>query len=162
MKIQGEYVFDGPREEVWELLRDPEVLATALPGTQSLTPVSENEAVSTSEYEGEMHVRVGPVVGAFSGRIIASNEVAPESYTLTVEGKGKAAFVKASGDVQLIDQGDGTTLMKYEGEFQVGGKLVSVGQRLIDGVSKKMLRHGLNTLNKALQERMAAESEGQE
>ena len=148
MKIQGEYVFDGPREEVWELLRDPEVLATALPGTQSLTPVSENE------YEGKMHVRVGPVSGAFSGRVIASNEVPPESYTLTVEGEGKAAFVKASGDVQLIDQGDGTTLMKYAGEFQVGGKLVSVGQRLIDSVSKRMLRHGLDTMNKALQERM--------
>ena len=156
MKIQGEYIFDGPREEVWELLRDPEVLATALPGTQSLTPVSENE------YEGTMHVRVGPVVGVFSGRIIASNEAPPESYTLTVEGKGKAAFVKARGDVQLIDQGDGTTLMKYEGKFQVGGKLVSVGQRLIDGVSKKMLRHGLDTMNKALQERMAAKPESQE
>ena len=156
MKIQGEYVFDGPREEVWELLRDPEVLATALPGTQSLTPVSENE------YEGKMNVRVGPVSGAFSGRVIASNEMPPESYTLTVEGKGKAAFVTASGDVLLIDQGDDATLMKYEGEFQVGGKLVSVGQRLIDSVSKKMLRQGLDTLNKALQERMAAKSEGQE
>jgi carbon monoxide dehydrogenase subunit G len=34
MKLMGEYVFDGPREQVWELVRDPEVLATALPGTQ--------------------------------------------------------------------------------------------------------------------------------
>ena len=148
MKVQGEYVFDGPREVVWELLRDPEVLATALPGTQSLTPITENE------YEGKMHVRVGPVSGAFSGRVVASNEVPPESYTLTVEGQGKAAFVTASGDVLLIEQGDGTTLMKYEGAFQVGGRLVSVGQRLIDSVSKKMLRQGLDTLNKALQERM--------
>jgi carbon monoxide dehydrogenase subunit G len=148
MKVQGEYIFNGPREEVWELLRDPEVLATALPGTQSLTPVTENE------YEGKMYVRVGPVSGAFAGRVVASNEVPPESYTLTVEGKGAAAFVKASGDVQLIDQGDDTTLMKYEGGFQVGGKLVSVGQRLIDSVSKRMLRQGLDTMNKALQERM--------
>lgn len=152
MKLQGEYIFNGPREEVWELLRDPEVLATALPGTQSLTPISENE------YEGKMHVRIGPVSGVFSGRVIASNEIPPESYTLTVEGQGRAAFVKASGDVQLIDQGDGTTLMKYQGEFHVGGKLASVGQRLIDSVSKKMLRHGLDTLNKVLQERMAAKS----
>jgi len=152
MKLQGKYIFNGPREEVWELLRDPEVLATALPGTQSLTPISENE------YEGKMHVRIGPVSGVFSGRVIASNEIPPESYTLTVEGQGRAAFVKASGDVQLIDQGDGTTLMKYQGEFHVGGKLASVGQRLIDSVSKKMLRHGLDTLNKVLQERMAAKS----
>ena len=79
---------------------------------------------------------------------------------MTVEGKGKAAFVKASGDVQLIDQGDDTTLMKYGGEFQVGGRLISVGQRLIDSVSKKMLRQGLDTLNETLKERVAAESAG--
>jgi carbon monoxide dehydrogenase subunit G len=145
MKLAGEYVFDGPREEVWELLRDPEVLAIALPGMQSLGHVGENE------YEGNMHVQVGPVSGVFSGRVIISDEVPLESYTMTVEGKGKAAFVKAIGDVRLVGQGDGTTLMIYEGEFQVGGKLVSVGQRLIDSVSKRMLRQGLDTLNETLQ-----------
>jgi carbon monoxide dehydrogenase subunit G len=155
MKLKGEYVFNGPREEVWELMRDPEVLATALPGTQSLTPVSENE------YEGEMHVRVGPVAGAFSGRVVASDEVPPESYTLTVEGKGAPGFAKGTGHVQLIDQGDGTTLMKYEGEMQIGGRIASVGQRLMDSASKSMIRQGLETLNKALETRVA-KSEGQE
>jgi hypothetical protein len=155
VEIQGEYVFDGPRGEVWELVRDPEVLATALPGTQSLTPITENE------YEGKMHIRVGPVSGAFSGRVIASNEVPPESYTLTVEGKGAPGFAKGTGHVQLVDQGDGTTLMKYEGKVQIGGKIASVGQRLLDTASKSMIRQGLETLNKALETRVA-KSEGQE
>ena len=154
MKLAGEYVFDGPREEVWELVRDPEVLSTALPGAQSFEEVGENE------YEGKMHVRVGPVSGAFSGRVVVSEEVPPESYTMTVEGKGGPAFVKAIGRVELVDQGDGTTLMKYEGDLQVGGKLISVGQRLLDTVSKKMIRQGLDTLNQALQERIAAKSAG--
>lgn len=57
MKIDGEYVFDGPREAVWEIVRDPDVLASALPGTQSLEQISENE------YQGEMQVRIGPVGG---------------------------------------------------------------------------------------------------
>ncbi|MFB0537143.1 MAG: carbon monoxide dehydrogenase subunit G [Anaerolineae bacterium] len=155
MKVAGEYVFNGPREQVWELVRDPEVLATALPGTQSLNQVSENE------YEGEMHVRVGPVAGVFSGRVVASDEVPPESYTLTVEGKGAPGFAKGTGHVQLVDQGDGTTLMKYEGEVQIGGKIASVGQRLLDTASKSMIRQGLETLNKALEMRVA-KSEGQE
>ena len=155
MKVEGEYVFNGPREQVWELVRDPEVLATALPGTQSLNQVSENE------YEGEMHVRVGPVAGVFSGRVVASDEVPPESYTLTVEGKGGPGFAKGTGHVQLVDQGDGTTLMKYEGEVQIGGKVASVGQRLLDTASKSMLRQGLEALNKALEARVA-KSEGQE
>jgi carbon monoxide dehydrogenase subunit G len=156
VKIAGEYVFDGPREQVWELVRDPEVLATALPGTQSLNQVSENE------YEGEMHVRVGPVAGVFSGRVVASDEVPPESYTLTVEGKGAPGFAKGTGHVQLVDQGDGTTLMKYEGEVQIGGRIASVGQRLMDSASKSMIRQGLEALNKALEARGAAKSGGQE
>ena len=155
MKVAGECVFNGPREKVWELVRDPEVLATALPGTQSLNQVSENE------YEGEIHVRVGPVAGVFSGRVVASDEVPPESYTLTVEGKGAPGFAKGTGHVQLVDQGDGTTLMKYEGEVQIGGKIASVGQRLLDTASKSMIRQGLETLNKALETRIAT-SEGQE
>jgi carbon monoxide dehydrogenase subunit G len=155
VKVAGEYIFNGPREQVWELVRDPEVLATALPGTQSLNQVSENE------YEGEMHVRVGPVAGVFSGRVVASDEVPPESYTLSVEGKGAPGFAKGTGHVQLIDQGDGTTLMKYEGEVQIGGKIASVGQRLLDTASKSMIRQGLETLNKALEMRVA-KSEGQE
>jgi len=155
MKLKGEYIFNGPREKVWELVRDPEVLATALPGTQSLNQVSENA------YEGEMHVRVGPVAGVFSGRVVASDEVPPESYTLMVEGKGAPGFAKGTGHVQLMDQGDGTTLMKYEGEMQIGGRIASVGQRLMDSASKSMIRQGLETLNKALETRVA-KSEGQE
>jgi len=153
MKLQGEYVFNGPRDAVWELVRDPEVLATALPGTQEMNKVSD------TEYEGKMHVRIGPVGGVFSGRVVVSNEVPPESYTLSVEGRGAPGFGSGSGDVQLIDQGDGTTLMVYKGELQVGGKLAGVGQRLIESVSKSMVRQGLESLNKALQLRLGGEVE---
>jgi carbon monoxide dehydrogenase subunit G len=153
MKLQGEYVFSGPREEVWDLVRDPEVLATALPGTQSMNKVSD------SEYEGKMHVRIGPVSGIFSGRVLVSNEVPPESYTLSVEGRGASGFGQGTGDVQLIDQDDGTTLMKYEGEFQVGGKLAGVGQRTVETVSKSITRQGLESLNKALEARMTPKAE---
>jgi carbon monoxide dehydrogenase subunit G len=154
MKIAGEYIFHGPREEVWALVRDPEVLITALPGAQRLTRVSDNQ------YEGDMDVRVGPVAGVFSGKVIVSDEVPPESYTLSVDGKGSPGFVRGTGRVQLIDQGDGTTLMKYEGDVQIGGKLAGVGQRMLDTVSKSITRQGLESLNAALQARKAAEAKG--
>ncbi len=147
MKIEGEYTFSGTREAVWEIVRDPEVLSTALPGTQKFDQVGENE------YEGLMQVRIGPVAGTFGGKLSVSNEVPPEGYTLTVEGTGKVGFLKGSGDVELVDQGDGTTLMKYSGEVQIGGRVASVGQRLFDTVSKSMIKQGLDKLNEALQAR---------
>jgi carbon monoxide dehydrogenase subunit G len=144
MKLSGEYTFDGPRERVWEVIRDPDVLATALPGTQKLVKVAENE------YEGEMKIRIGPVGGTFGGKITISNEAPPERYTLTVEGKGKTGFLKGSGDVELVDLGEGKTLMKYNGEVQIGGRVASVGQRLFDTVSRSMIKQGLDKLNEAL------------
>lgn len=156
MKLDGEYMFNGPREEVWKLVRDPDVLASALPGTQSLEKVSENE------YEGDINIRIGPVVGVFSGRLVVSNEQPPESCTLAVEGQGKPGFIKGTGNVNLTDQGDSTTLMTYDGDLQIGGRLASVGQRMIDTASKSMIRQGLGTLNEALEARVAAKEEGTE
>jgi carbon monoxide dehydrogenase subunit G len=156
MRIEGEYTFDGPRDQVWELVRDPEVLATCLPGTQRL------EQVSETEYEGQMHVRIGPVSGLFAGRIVVSDEVPPEGCTLSVEGRGAPGFAKGTGRIQLIEQDDGTTRMQYEGDMQIGGRLASVGQRLIDTASKSMIRQGLESLNSALQAHVEAEVTGEE
>jgi carbon monoxide dehydrogenase subunit G len=156
VKLEGEYIFDGPREAVWEIVRDPEVLATALPGTQSLEQVAENE------YAGKMHVRIGPVSGVFAGKLVVSDEVPPESYTLSVEGRGAPGFASGTGDVQLAEYEGDKTLMKYEGEMQVGGRIASVGQRLIDTASKSMIGQGLESLNNALHARMKAEAEGVE
>lgn len=156
MKIEGEYTFDGVRELVWEVVRDPEVLATALPGTQSLEKISENE------YEGEMHVRIGPVAGLFSGKVLISDEVAPESLTMTVEGKGKPGFLTGTGAIKLIPQDSGKTLMQYQGDMQVGGRLASVGQRMMDSVSKSLLNQGLDSLNQALLARQASRESGEE
>lgn len=154
MKLSGEYIFDGPREVVWEVVRDPEVLATALPGTQSLTQVSDNE------YEGKLNVRIGPVVGVFSGKLVVSNEKPPESYTLTVEDRGGPGFGQGSGDCQLVELDDGTTLMKYEGELQVGGTLANVGQRLIESAANSMAKQAFEALNRALKARLVARAEG--
>jgi len=129
MRIEGEHVFNGSREDVWAMVRDPEVLATLVPGTTKLTQLSE------SEYEGEINLRIGPISGGF-------------------EGEGRAGFFKGSGTVHLTEQDDGT-LMVYEGDIQIGGKLASIGQRLIDMTSKTMIRQGMKGLDAALEERKA-------
>ena len=131
MKLEGEYVFDGPREQVWEIVRDPEVLSSALPGTQSLEQVGENE------FAGKMHVRIGPVSGVFAGKITVSDEVPPESYTLVGDSKaGAAGFGRGSADVFLIEEGS-ITVLRYDADFKVGGKLAQVGSRLVAGATKK-------------------------
>lgn len=148
MRIEGEHVFNGSREEVWAMVRDPEVLAAMLPGTTQLNQLSENE------YEGAINLRIGPITGNFSGRIVVEDERPPEHCKLVAEGEGRPGFFKGSGTVDLVEQ-DGGTLMKYEGEIQIGGKLASIGQRLIDMTSKTMITQGMKALDATLESRQA-------
>jgi len=156
MKVEGEHLFTGTQQQVWDLFRDTEVMAAALPGTKKMELVGENT------YEAIMNVRIGPVAGEFSGQLVISNEKHPNSYTMTVDGRGKPGFLKGVGDVILTDQGENQTLMGYTGEVQIGGRLAAVGQRLIDTVAKSIISQAFETLDNALAEQVNAEAEGRE
>jgi carbon monoxide dehydrogenase subunit G len=155
MNIEGEHIFKGPRADVYEMFNDPNVLATAVPGMQKLTKVD------ATHYEGTINIRIGPVSGSFAGVLAVTDEVPPESCTLTVDGKGAAGFGRGSGKVHFTDRGDGTTLMKYSGEVNIGGTLASVGQRMIDSVAKSMIKTGFESLDNTLEARLAAKETGE-
>jgi len=147
MKIVGEYTFNGPREIAYAVVRDPNILLLAIPGESSMKETGPNS------YEGTIKLKIGPVSGAFAGLYTISEENTPESFTMTVKGKGGAGFAEGVGKVHFTQLGDGKTLFKYSGELNIGGKLASVGQRLIDSVSKSMLKGGLEKLDKEVEKR---------
>ncbi|MHB0988763.1 MAG: SRPBCC family protein [Bellilinea sp.] len=156
MKLEGEHVFNGPREDVWEMFYDPAILASAVPGMDKLDVVAENV------YEGVMNVRIGPVSGKFQGKLTLTDVVEPENLTLTVDGKGAPGYGKGVGKVNFIQNPDGSTTLKYDGDMNIGGALASVGQRMIDSVAKSMIRSAFETLDKALEARLAAKKTGTE
>lgn len=148
MEISGEYTFDAPQDLVWEALQDPDVLSNAMPGGEGFAEVGENE------FEGNLKIKVGPVQGKFKGNIKLVDVLPPESYRMEVDGKGAPGFVKATGGIQLTPQGD-KTHMAYEGAAQVGGRIASVGQRLMDTSAKSIIRQSLDGLNEYLKVQVA-------
>ncbi len=149
MQIQGTHTFQAPRQVVWDALMDPTILATALPGGEALEKTGENE------YKASMKVRVGPVQGKFDGAIELTDIAELESYRMKVSGQGSPGFVNGEGNVRLEDAG-AETIMHYDGDVQVGGKIAGVGQRLIDSTAKAMIRQGLTALDGQMQALAAA------
>lgn len=143
MDIKGTYTFDAPQELVWDALRDPDVLGTVLPGGEGIEEVGENQ------YVGNLKIKVGPVQGKFKGNIELYDLNEPDSYSIKVDGKGAPGFVKATGSINLTGQGE-QTLLDYAGKAQVGGRIASVGQRLIDTSAKSIIRQSLDGLNQYL------------
>ena len=151
MKIEGSYPFAAPRDVLWPMLLDPAVLANIMPGCEALDAVGENQ------YQGILKIKVGPVQGKFQGDIALDDIKSPESYTITVNGRGAPGFVKGNGSLRLEADGDMTTL-HYSGDAQVGGRLASVGQRLLDTSANAIIRQSLEGLGQQVQARMMADA----
>lgn len=146
MKVEGTYTLSAPRDEVWELLNDPNVLARATPGIKQLDPQGNDTFKATIE------VGVGPVKGAYVGQVSIADKVPPERMTLKVEGGGRPGTIKATGELRLEEQ-NGKTLVAYSGDAQVTGLIASVGHRLIGGVAKQMVGEFFRALEKELMSR---------
>ncbi len=132
MTMTGEVTLPAERSRVWAMLNDPEVLKSCIPGCQSLDKTSDTSFAAVAK------VKIGPVGATFKGKVQLSDIVPSEGYTISGEGEGGiAGFAKGGAKVALSDAAEGTVL-KYDVEANVGGKIAQLGSRLIDGVAKKM------------------------
>ena len=132
MTMSGEQQLTAARDKVWAALNDPAVLKACIPGCETLDVTGENEfsAVATN--------KIGPVKARFKGKVRLTDLDPPNSYKISGEGDGGiAGFAKGGATVSLSDK-DGGTLLSYNVEAQIGGKLAQLGQRLINGAAKKM------------------------
>ena len=131
MDFTGEYKVPASRDKVWEALNDVDVLKLCIDGCEELNKDSD------TEFSAKVTAKVGPVRAKFTGKVTLSDIDPPNGYTISGEGQGGVAgFAKGGAIVKLMD-GDGATILHYEAKAEVGGKLASVGSRLVEGVAKK-------------------------
>jgi hypothetical protein len=132
MEIKGEYRIAAPREKVFAALNDQAVLQACIPGCESL------EKTSDTEMKAKVRMRIGPVSASFSGKVTLSDIDPPNGYRISGEGQGGAAGFAKGGAVVTLREDAGDTVLNYNVDAQVGGKIAQVGARLIDGTAKKL------------------------
>ncbi|MGH6710236.1 MAG: SRPBCC family protein [Bradyrhizobium sp.] len=132
MTMNGEVQLPAARGVVWEKLNDPDVLKACIPGCEVLEKTNENGFVAVAK------MKVGPVSARFKGRVVLTDLDPPNGYRISGEGEGGVAgFAKGGATVGLVEK-DGGTLLSYQVEAQIGGRLAQLGQRLINGAAKKL------------------------
>jgi carbon monoxide dehydrogenase subunit G len=155
IELTGEVEFGASRDLLWEMILDPEVLASILPGCSRLVIVNENE------YQGNMKIKIGPVDGEFRGTVALSDLRPHEGFHLVVNGRGPSGIVEGEGDVRLADSENGTQFT-YGGTGQISGRMATVGQRVMNSSAKAVVKQSLENLDKQVQARtgprLAAES----
>jgi carbon monoxide dehydrogenase subunit G len=132
MTMSGEVQLPASREAVWEKLNDPAVLKACIPGCEEL------ERTEDGGFRAVAKMKVGPVSARFKGKVTLSDLDPPNGYRISGEGEGGVAgFAKGGATVGLTEK-EGGTLLSYNVEAQIGGKLAQLGQRLVNGSAKKL------------------------
>jgi carbon monoxide dehydrogenase subunit G len=147
MRIEGQHLMPASREQVWDALNDPDVLTRTTPGLKALKPRGGDA------YDATIELAVGPVKGSYQGSARITDKVHPEKMTIVLEGGGKPGTIKATGALTLESQGE-ATLVRYVGDAQITGVLLSVGHRLIPGVAKQLAGQFFGALEREVARRV--------
>jgi len=147
MTMTGEATLPAAKQVVWQKLNDPDVLKACIPGCDQLTKDDD------THFSAVVKVKLGPVKATFKGKVELRDLDPPNGYRIVGEGEGGiAGFAKGAATVSLDDADGGQTVLRYAVEAQVGGKLMQLGSRLIDSVSKKLADEFFANFAKAVSE----------
>ena len=132
MDLQGERRIPASVEKTWIALNDPETLKACIAGCESLEQTGDNE------YLAVLGLRIGPVNAKFKGKLQLTDIVPMTSYRIHFEGQGGVAgFGKGHAQVRLTADGE-ITVLNYDAQAQVGGKIAQIGSRLVASAAVKV------------------------
>ena len=131
MKLTGSYKIPTDKQTVWDALNNPEVLQKCIPGCEEFKKNSDTSFTATATN------KIGPFNASFTGDVELQDLNPPNSYKLVGQGNSPVGFASGEASVTLSEE-NGQTVLSYDVEANVGGKIAQVGGRLIDMTAKKM------------------------
>ncbi|KQZ01501.1 carbon monoxide dehydrogenase [Pseudolabrys sp. Root1462] len=129
----GEAHVNASADAVWRMLLDPNTLATIIPGAHGV------EKLSDTHFRADVTLGVGPVTGRYKADIRLSDLDAPRAVTLTGIVTGALGDARGAGRITLTPDEAGTRVA-YDYDAAIGGKVASIGGRLLDGAAKVVIR----------------------
>ncbi|WP_260924122.1 xanthine dehydrogenase family protein molybdopterin-binding subunit [Novosphingobium sp. 9] len=128
----GQATVDAPRQQIWNMLLDPDQLMTIIPGAHGV------EKVSDTEFTADVTLGIGPVKGRYTARIALSDLDEPNAVTLAGGTEGALGSGQGTGRITLTEE-NGRTTIAYNYEAAVGGKVAAIGGRLLDGAARVVI-----------------------
>jgi carbon monoxide dehydrogenase subunit G len=144
MEGKGKISLPATVEQSWEVLMDPEALKNSIMGCKKLDVVGEYK------YEADISMGVAAVKGDYFSTIELTNIEKPDKYRMIIKGDGSSGSIEAIADVSLEAVDETKTTLHYTYEAEVGGKVAMVGQRMLGGVAKLVIKDFFKKFEKEL------------
>jgi 2-furoyl-CoA dehydrogenase large subunit len=133
LRGEGEAVLGAPPWQVWSMLLDPATLEAVIPGCRKL------EKISDTHFRADVTLGVGPVKGRYRAEVKLSDLEPPHAVTLGGAADGALGFGSGEGRITLRQLENGGTAIRYVYQAAIGGKVASIGGRLLDGAARVII-----------------------
>ena len=132
LRGEGSATVAASPEAVWTMLLDPATLQAVIPGCHGV------EKISDTHFRADVTIGIGPVKGRYRAEVKLSNLDAPRAVTLGGFAEGALGFGNGEGRITLAPENTGT-VVHYEYDAAIGGKVASIGGRLLDGAARVII-----------------------
>ena len=133
MQFSGQIDIAAPRDRVWAFVVDPNQVGQCGPGVESI------EVIDDTHFKATAKVGIGFISARFVVNLELAEQEPPDRAVIKAHGQAPWSAVDATGSMTLSDSPSGGTLMDWTADVAIAGSLASLGARLIEGTSNKMI-----------------------
>ena len=134
MHFDGTFNVKASKEKVFTTILDPNQISQCMPDLQKL------DVKSQDDFTAVVKAGVSFIKGDFILHFTVAEKTPSTHAKLLAHGTGIGSTVDLETVMELGDLEGGGTTMKWVAEAKVGGRIASVGQRLISGQAEKIIK----------------------
>jgi carbon monoxide dehydrogenase subunit G len=144
LQYTGEEKIPVGLDTVWAFVTDPGKVGRCFPELVDVT------VQDSTHVQAVVKVGVGPVRGNFKLKVELLPDPSKRRLDMKMSGGGFGSTVDLTAGADLVDAGDGTTLLKWSGQAEARGPIAAVGGRVLDAQAKKLITEAFGNVRQQL------------
>ncbi len=144
LQYAGEEKIAAGPDAVWAFVTDPGKVGHCMP------EVREVAVQDPTHVDTVVQVAVGPVRGKFRLKVELVPNAPGRRIDMKISGGGFGSAVDLTAGADVVDAGDGTTLLRWSGQAVARGPVAAVGGRVLDAQAKKLIEQAFANVRQQL------------
>jgi carbon monoxide dehydrogenase subunit G len=144
LEYAGEEKITAGPEKVWAFVTDPDKVAHCMPEVKEVT------VQDSTHVDAVVQVAVGPVRGKFKLKVELMPRANDRRIDMKISGGGFGSAVDLNAGADVVDAGNGTTLLKWSGHAVARGPVAAVGGRVLDAQARKLIEQAFGNIRQQL------------
>jgi uncharacterized protein len=144
LQYTGEEKIPAGLDTVWAFVTDPEKVGRSFPDVVDVT------VQDPTHFEAVVKIGVGPVRGKFKMKVELVLADSKRRIDMKMSGGGFGSTVDLTSGADIVDAGDGTTLLKWSGQAEARGPIAAVGGRVLDAQAEKLIAQAFGNVRQQL------------